>query len=182
MTHIDLVPFALHRRWRLLSALRTWVLALFAVSTLSAAAITIERARLSTITTAVEAREQQYRPIVAKQKQIQEIQKQLASLKSRETIAYNLEDHHPVLTLLGTVGKAAAKTDGKLNLRTLQFDRTATHERYVTLTGQVIDHLALARFLATLRVSNLFLSVDPTWVKAIGDDASFQEFEIQCLF
>lgn len=183
MTHIDLLPYSLRRRWCVLGAIRTWAVAALIVTCLSAAAVWIERDRLQQITDALELREQQYRPIVTKQAEIRDILKQLESLKSREAVAYALEDRHPALTLLGTVGQAAKKTNGRLQIQRLSFDRATARDQAVAMNGQVIDHQALAHFLAALRGSNLFVSVDPTWVKAADHgDSTLQIFEVKCLF
>ena len=181
--HLDLLPYSLRRRWCLIGAARTWAVATLAIAGLLSAAYWIENDRLQQITDAVELREQQYRPIVSKQAEIRQILKQLESLKGREAVAYALEDRHPALTLLGTVGRAAKKTNGELRLRKLDFNRAKKNKPSVALNGQVLDHPALARFLAALRGSNLFVSVDPTWVKASdAGDATLQVFEVECLF
>ena len=180
---IDLLPTQLHRRRRIFSALRAW--SFYTVLGVSAFAITyvVERGRLQSVSEAVDQRELQFQPIVRKQAEIKEILSQLAALRSREAIAYALEDRHPALTLVATVSDATVKTEGKLNIDTLMFDRSAEERRVVTMNGQVVDHLGMAEFLSSLRASKLFRSVDPKWIKAKENgEWTVQEFEVECLF
>lgn len=183
MMHVDMLPFELHRRRRILSALKRWSIAASVIAGLFLLAYLVENRRLQRVTEAVEQREQQFQPIVAKRDEIKTILKQLESMRSREAIAVALEDRYPVLTLVGNVGLAASTTDGTLNVQSLGFDRTLADRQVATINGQVVDHLGMAKFLAALRASNLFVSVDPKWVKANDNGTwTIQSFEVECYF
>ena len=180
--HVDLLPFQLHRRHRVVAALRAWAFYATIAAVIFGMAYVVERGRLRSVSDRVDQRELEFQPIVKKQAEIKRILAQLDSLRSREAIAYALEDRHPALTLVATVSDATARTEGKLNIESLVFDRT-TDRRVVTMNGQVVDHLGMSKFLMALRMSNLFRSVDPKWIKAKENgDWTVQQFEVECLF
>ncbi|MEM7313237.1 MAG: hypothetical protein AAF497_08805, partial [Planctomycetota bacterium] len=139
MTSIDLIPFYLHRRRRILTILRQWAVAATIVVGLFSVVYGLEKERLQVVRTSADRREMEYQPIFKKQVENRRILAQLESLRSREAIAYALEDRHPALTLVLNVGQAVAETDGKLSIDSLDFDRSREERRVVTMHGQVTD-------------------------------------------
>jgi Tfp pilus assembly protein PilN len=143
------------------------------------------------------ARQRQYAPTELLEAELRKIKQQLAALRSAQLSAGSLVDDRPALTLLGAVSRSAAATQGGLWVQKLAVKpqtggdgrRTAVTSgagpapTTVSLQGIAQDNLAVARFLAALRDSELFERVElKSAVEQTVGERALRSYLVECTY
>ena len=155
---------------------------------------------------ALEAAEQSYRPLAKLSRELATMQAELDSLHSKGTILGQLRDERPLLTLIGVTSQSARQSGGRLVVHSLSFRRheppsaTGGQPREtsrkgpeppaetepgpwatVSLSGDALDNLAVARFVVGLRDTGLFRRVE--LISSVGDPSAksnLRSFSLEC--
>jgi hypothetical protein len=203
-TSINLIPVE-HRRWHLIRR-RLWQWSLFWALCLVAVGVNgyrkSERCRQDR--QALDSARQRYLPLQELTDATQAMRCELQNLQARETLVGQLREKRSVFTLLGLASRSAAKSDGRLYLSRLQFERENTAEQNrtsgkkpsdadqtqdpadtlwarVTFAGEARDNLAVATFAAALRDSGLFRRVElKSSIENAGPEPLMRTFSLIC--
>ncbi|MHB8900780.1 MAG: hypothetical protein ACYC6Y_18675 [Thermoguttaceae bacterium] len=169
-THINLLPWN-HRRAALLRGLLPrWCAAWLIGAALFGAALQSTRRCREEMLAVLSDRQAACRPITAIAMQNSLMEERIRQLDQSQSLVGQLRDGRPVLSFLAAVSEAARLSDGRIVVRDLNFDRKADRpapaadpapgeQAVVTLKGDAVDNLAIARFAAALRDSRLFRDV-----------------------
>ena len=145
----------------------------------------------------LQARERKYAPLKKLQTELDAMRPQMDDLQKREALALSLADDVPDITLLGIISRAARQSDGSVYVKQLLLERKATLETpdehgdsagqkrrgVLTLHGAGVDNLSVARFVAALRDSGVFDTVE---LKSTGIEAATgteaRSYLVECAF
>ncbi|NLS93718.1 MAG: PilN domain-containing protein [Planctomycetaceae bacterium] len=195
---VNLLPWR-HRKAGLLRTLLPRWCAVWIVALLTFAAVFwFSRAHYAKTLAVVSARESAYRPIAAIVSQNSQMRQAVRRFGDRETLVGQLHDDLPVLCFLATVSRSAQLCEGRLVLRDLRFQQQAegsgARSRFadpgqavpdsrpvLTIEGDALDNLAIARFAAALRDAALFRDVVlESSVGKTSADRSVHSFVVRC--
>ncbi len=182
---VNLLPFAYRRSDLLRSRLLQWSLVWIVCAVIAAGIGWVKQGRYRSSLGAMEAARGNYLPLEKLMHERDEARSKLGRLHAKGTLLGQLRERRPILTLMGVVSQSARKCDGRLFIRSLQFEH---HERptqsdqrrrkgkdsgkkqetteevlpwaTVTLEGDALDNLAIATLAAVLRDTGLFRRVE----------------------
>lgn len=196
--HVNLLPWK-HRRAGLLRTLLLRWCAVWIVGLLTFAAVFwFSRVHCAKTLAAVSTRESAYKPIAAIVSQNSQMRQEVCRFGDRETLVGQLHDDLPVLCFLATVSQSAQLCEGRLVLRDLRFQQRAESSGaehrsadrgqagpdprpVLTIEGDALDNLAIARFVAALRDAALFRDVAlESSVGKTSADRSVHSFVVRC--
>jgi len=190
---LNLIPMKSLRRQTIRRALRQWMI-ISAVTLVGVSAVawwkwnqTNDKQRL------LQAAQLQYAPLKKLEEETDSLRKDSVSLEQRERLALELSQKRSMLTLLGQLSLAASNAGGDVNVNQLEMEtetrpgetdeEAATLESKLTLRGIGVDDVAIARFVAQLRDSQLFYDVQltSTGSNKVGDIES-KLYTVECAF
>jgi hypothetical protein len=192
---INLLPSRVRRFQALKTAIRVWLLVWLSLVAVTIAMIAMELSRLNRISAQRQKLEAVGAECTEMEQDIARMQRRLTALQQREQSALALAADRPVLTLLGTVSRAARACDDKLYLKHLSLRRAtltsvaagkaapAKTPSTAVLDGIAASNLHISRFAACLREAGVFSRVDvKSSVEKSQKDLSVLEFRIECAF
>ncbi len=161
------MPLAIHRRLILRDRLAAWSLVWIALATAAALSYWSSFRESQQRVAAASRRDTQYRQVVKAQDEVTRIRQQIEQLRQREALSLLLADDLPSLLIVGIVSQAAHDSGSNTCVQYLELSRTAALndgvidvQRTLELNGLGVDNLAVARFVASLRDSQLFDHVE----------------------
>lgn len=176
--YVNLLPLK-HRRAVLLRNLLAQWCAVWAVAiVVMVGVVWLNRSYHVRTVAAVSAREIACLPVTTTAKENHRMREEIRRFDRRETLAGQLGNDKPALCLLAAVSKSAQLCDGHVVVRDLQFaqrsdtpprgivpasnvqEPASEAEASLTIEGDALDNLAIARFAAALRDSSLFRDVE----------------------
>ena len=189
---LNMLPLVYRRRVVRRRCVRAWVL----VSGIVTASLVVwyvsERSYFELLTSRLRVVQTEYSPVQSMEEAVNGVRKQLDELQTRETIALELAENQPVLTLVGVVSQAAARTGGQIGVAEMTLLRSSFLEKgqhpgksknVVTLQGKGLDNVAIAKFLAGLRDSGIFRTVElrSSGIQPTSLD-QHRSYKVECLF
>jgi hypothetical protein len=197
-TNLNILPYALRRRQvvrlRVFQWCFIWVVAAVAGSSIVYWTTYVPyRACMAHL----QSHEREYAPLKKLETELGAMRAQIDDLQEREALALSLADDVPDLTLLGLISRAARQGAGSVYVEKMSLERKAEPETpdkkddsaerkrrgVLTLRGAGLDNLSVARFVAALRDSELFETVElkSTGVKAARDTEA-RSYLVECVF
>lgn len=165
--HLDLMPLAIQRRLILGDRLAAWSLVWIVLAAVAAAAYWSNFRESQRRVVAANRRDAEYTQVVAAQDEVTQVRQQIEQLQQREALSLLLADDLPSLLIVGIVSRAARDSGSNICVQHLAFSRTTSSndgvidvQRTLELNGLGSDNLAVARFVASLRDSQLFDRVE----------------------
>jgi hypothetical protein len=174
--HVNLLPMK-QRRASLLRTLlprwcAVWVIAIAVVG----GVISLNKRHYAALLADVSNRETVCRPIAAMAAENTQMRQAVGRFGRRETLVGQMRDDRQVLCFLAVVSKSARLCEGKIVVRDLEFRQLPTSptptsrtpaapptihpfQSVLTIEGDALDNLAIARFAAALRDAALFQDV-----------------------
>jgi len=195
-TYLNLMPQGLQRRELIRARVRQWSIVWVVAGALAVTVGSIQWTRLGSARSRVLGLQKEYAPVETLQKDNTSIRSQIEELQQREKITLEIADERPVLTLLGSVSRAARECEGnvcvqKLSLkparaaggsRRLNSAETDVQRR-LTLNGLGVDNLSVARFVAALRDTGVFSQVDLKSTEATTvNTVQARTYHLECTF
>lgn len=197
-TYVNLLPLK-HRRAGLLRALlprwcTVWVIG----AVVLAGVVWLNKSHHQQMLAAVSDREAASKPIVAIIAQNSQMEQEIRRFDHRETLVGQLRDNKPVLCFLAAVSKSSQLCNGRVVVRDLTFQQQAvkplSNDRHagaaqpapspqavLTLEGDALDNVAIARFTAALQASALFRDVVlESSVGKSSADQTIHSFIVRC--
>lgn len=122
------------------------------------------------------------------------LREQLKVLKAEESLARNLSESQPELTILGYVSKAARGTNGTVyvnEFKLVRYPRQKSRQangvlvsaNVLKLQGTALDGIAIARFVTGIRESGLFDNVKLESKRKLGmGSRNVSQFDVVCTF
>ncbi len=179
--HVNLLPLK-HRRAALVRSLLTqWCAVWLTAIVVLAGVIWLNETYYVRILAAVSDHEIACTPVTATATDNQYMRERVHRFDRHETLVGQLGDDKPVLCFLAAVSKSAQLCDGRVVVRDLDFQQqpegstpsargsvpstlegasVSAPEAVLTIKGDALDNLAIARFAAALRDSSLFRDVE----------------------
>jgi hypothetical protein len=153
-----------------------WALGL----TIVAVVFWVNKERFQKAAASISAAELACRPVVMTAEENARMLSQVRRFDCRETLVGQLGDERPVLGLLAVVSRSARVCDERVVVRDLHFEqqaenpsttspadqpastnlRSAEPEAVLTISGDALDNLAIAKFAAALRDTRIFRDVE----------------------
>jgi hypothetical protein len=203
---VDLLPFEHHRNALLRRRLLQWSLICGICVLLALAGLEVIEGCCRVTRRGMEAARRSYLPVQELTRQNEDMQSELRRLQAKGTVFGQLCDERPLLTLIGLASQAARKCDGRLVIHRMSFqrheeDRESTDPRQkghnqakqtptaraeqpwatVSLAGDALDNLAVARFVVALRDSGVFRRVElKSSVGSKASDTETRSFTLNC--
>ncbi len=195
---LNILPYALRRRQMVRRRLYQWCFVWAAAATAAGnivywATYVPYQACLADMQT----HERKYAPVKKLQTELDAMRAQMDDLQKRETLALSLADDVPDLTFLGIISRAARRSNGSVYVEQMSLDRntpTTTPDKnadsagqkpsgVLTLRGAGADNLSVARFVAALRDSEVFDTVElkSTGIHAAGRMEA-RSYLVECVF
>lgn len=190
---LNLIPMKSLRRQEIRRVFRQW-LVLSAITVVGVSAVawwtwnqSNDKQRL------LQAAQQQYAPLKKLEEETESLRNESISLEQRERLALELSQKRSMLTLLGQLSFATKRAGGDVNINQMEMEtearpaqtdeEMATMESKLTLRGVGVDDVAIARFVAQLRDSQLFYDVHltSTGSNKVGDIES-KLYTVECAF
>lgn len=190
---LNLIPMKTLRKQAVSQVFRQWLCMALIGMAVTAIAVwwvwnqTAEQTRL------LQAAQQQYAPLKNLEEETEALKRQASSLEKRERLALELSQNRSMLTLLGQLSSASMKCDSDVSISQMEMESKTTPakpneeagviESKLTLRGVGIDDVAIARFVAQLRDSQLFYDVQLTSTGSgkVGDKES-KLYTVECVF
>jgi hypothetical protein len=197
-TSLNLLPYALRRRELVRLRLSQWC-CIWAVAAVLAGSFFYwgEYVPLQACKERLQARQREYAPVKKLQTELETMHVQLQDLQKREALALSLAEDVPVIALLGVTSRAARQSDASVYVSQMSLDRKAMpvstdsdraspgHEPrgVLTLQGAGVDNLSVARFVAALRDSGTFDTVElkSTGVEVMGGTEA-RSYTVECVY
>ncbi|MCA9249257.1 MAG: hypothetical protein KDA42_19180 [Planctomycetales bacterium] len=169
MNYLDLRSDRIRRRTTLTGVARQWIPPIAAVLivglTMCANTWTVSRDLASRRI----ALELECQPLLQLQDEATSLRSEIAALRERENLALALLEEKPILTLVGLVSRAASANRQAVYIEEMHYLRNeeieiasegTTTPCSVALKGMGENHLAVARFVAALRDTQVFSNVE----------------------
>lgn len=197
-TSLNILPYALRRRQMVRLRLFQWCF-IWAAAAAAASSIFYRTKYVpyQACRAALQARARKYAPLKKLQTDLDTMQAQMDDLQKREALALSLADDLPAITLLGITSRAARQNEGSVYVAQMSLDQKATpetleergasagHKRrgVLTLRGAGVDGLSVPRFVAALRDSGVFDTVE---LKSTGiqtaNGTEARSYLVECVF
>lgn len=174
-TSLNILPYALRRRQMVRRRLVQWCF-VWAAAAIAASNVVYWTAYVpyQACLADMQTHEREYVPVKKLQTELDAMRAQMGDLQKREALALRLADDVPDLTILGIISRAARRSDGSVYVEQMSLDRktppatpdkqadSAGQKPYgvLTLRGAGVDNLSVARFVAALRDSEVFDTVE----------------------
>ncbi len=192
-----------HQRTALIRTLLTRWCAVWVVGiTLLAGVFWLNKGRYERIAASLSAAELACMPVIATAKENDRMLSQMRRFACRETLVGQLRDDKPVLGLLAIVSRSARVCNQRIVVRDLHFEQQSTNRKAaatknaqvsaenpepvdpwaaLTIQGDALDNLAIAKFTATLRDTGLFREVElKSSVGKTVADRPVHSFVVRC--
>ena len=166
-THLNLLPMKFRRGQIARRRLRQWCMVWLACGALMSSVGWARWNRSRQLNDRLMTLEEEFAPVRRMQDELRRLRRELEEVKRREALVLELAERQPMLTLFGLMSRAAAECGGNVAVLEVTFHRTmeagATGEEespgVLVLEGVGVDNLAIARFAAAFRSSDLFREV-----------------------
>lgn len=179
---LNLLPFEYRVRELARRRLLQWSLVWVACAAMAFGVWWLKQSRCRAARLASEAAERDYRPLEVLIGESETMRTELEQLHAKGTVLGSLLDQRPVITLIGLTSQSVRQCRGRLVVRSMVFERheepldhddrksknakpesTTGQARpwaLVSLKGEAVDNVAVARFVVSLRDSGLFQRVE----------------------
>lgn len=203
---VNLLPFAyrrstLLRRWLLEWSL-IWILCLLVL----AGVWWLKQVRCRATSRAMKAAEARHLPLTKIVQQGEIARAELERLQAKGTLLGQLRNERSLLTMVGVVSRSGSQCDGRLIVRDLLYQAAeqppkrpgrphkgpqptrqppAAEEPVsrasLTLSGEALDNIAVARFVVALRDAGIFRRVElKSSVGKNSADSSLRSYQLNC--
>ncbi len=193
MTFLNLLPIAHQRRSVIRSHLRFWTLigSLLAIS--GAATFWHQHEKLERLEVSLDSLNQRYAPVKRLATDLKTLQLEMAAIDHRKSLAGQLSQRHPALTIVGIVSQSAAECGGDVSVSRLIYALESSGNRRpatsptasseIRLEGLAVNNLSIARLATALRKTGLFRQVrlDTTQEEIVADTTA-RRYTMVCTF
>lgn len=136
----------------------------------------------------LDATKLQYAPVQRLAAESKRYRVETESMQQRERLALELSRHRSILALLGQLSISAKNCEGNVSIKEMTLDSELgakdehAHSK-LTLTGVGIDDVAIAQFVAELRDSEMFESVQLTSSgSTVIEDYDSKLYTLECSY
>lgn len=130
----------------------------------------------------------QYAPVERLVSESERYRAETESMQQRERLALELSRHRSILALMGRLSISAKNCDGKVSIKEMILDselglKDEPAQSKLTLTGVGTDDVAIAHFVAELRDSEMFESVQLTSSgSTVIEDYESKLYSLECTY
>ena len=197
----ELLPDSVVNRRFLTSRLRLWTGVWFITTLATLYVCCAQEQRMTDLRLTADSLAAQSAPLTVLQNEQRQMQKEVAAIQERESWLVE-SDSQQALQLLGIISQAAANNHGRISVRSLNlnsFERAIDDDDQenargneekqleqrmkLNLSGVAVDDLSVASFVAGLRESGVFESVElRSSERQVFENHESRQYDVTCVY